>query len=201
ARAAADASRLPADRAAVLLAEAALAPDRDAIPLLTDVVEQHAHDGSLLLECRVRLLLARRLISTDHLSEAAFHTGLTKRRAEQCGSQYLRHLAVDVQRAIGARHPRVSGDTDGEDAPETGLSQRERQILRMVCRGLSNRDIAGALFVSVKTVEAHLTRVFRKTGTRSRAALVATFATARPALALSDSRGPSDPALRSAPRG
>ncbi|WP_328580616.1 helix-turn-helix transcriptional regulator [Streptomyces sp. NBC_00370] len=201
ARAAADASRLPADRAAVLLAEAALAPDRDAIPLLTDVVEQHAHDGSLLLECRVRLLLARRLISTDRLSEAAFHTGLTKRRAEQCGSQYLRHLAVDVQRAIGARHPRVSGDTDGEDASETGLSQRERQILRMVCRGLSNRDIAGALFVSVKTVEAHLTRVFRKTGTRSRAALVATFATARPALALSDSRGPSDPALRSAPRG
>ncbi|MFF5563197.1 LuxR C-terminal-related transcriptional regulator [Streptomyces sp. NPDC012623] len=179
ARAAAGESRLPADHAAVLRAEAALVPDEAALPLLTSAVDQHVHDGALLLECRTRLLLARRLLGAGRLPEAAFHAGLAKSRAEPTGSEPLRQLAVGVQRAIGARRPRGTGSPGG--AGPAGLSQRERQILGLVCRGMSNRDIAGALFVSVKTVEAHLTRVFRKTGTRSRAALVATFGAARPA--------------------
>ncbi|MEW2411515.1 helix-turn-helix transcriptional regulator [Streptomyces griseoviridis] len=178
ARTAAGASRLPADHAAVLRAEAALVADEAALPLLASAVEQHVHDGALPLECRTRLLLARRLLGAGRLPEAAFHAGLAKSRAEPTGSEPLRLLAVDVQRAIGARRPRGTGSPGGAGA--AGLSQREREILALVCRGMSNRAIAGALFVSVKTVEAHLTRVFRKTGTRSRAALLATFGAARP---------------------
>ncbi|MFD3523514.1 LuxR C-terminal-related transcriptional regulator [Streptomyces sp. NPDC058653] len=178
ARAAAARSRLAADHAAVLRAEAALATDEAAIPLLAAAVKHHANDGALLLECRTRLLLARRLMEAGRLTEATLHAGLAKSRAEHTDSGHLRQLSVDVQRAIGARRPRGAR---GPDVAGAGLSHRERQILGMVCRGMSNRDIARDLFVSVKTVEAHLTRVFRKTGTRSRAALVAAYGTARPA--------------------
>jgi ATP/maltotriose-dependent transcriptional regulator MalT len=64
---------------------------------------------------------------------------------------------------------------DGQNgASTTGLdtlSPQELQVARAVGRGLSNVDAAAALFVSRKTVEAHLTRVYRKLGVRSRTEL------------------------------
>ena len=42
------------------------------------------------------------------------------------------------------------------------------QVARAIARGMNNAEAAGALFVSRKTVEAHLTRVYRKLGVRSR---------------------------------
>ncbi|MEU7245590.1 helix-turn-helix domain-containing protein [Streptomyces sparsogenes] len=56
------------------------------------------------------------------------------------------------------------------------MSVRESEIVRMVRLGMPNRDIADTLVISVKTVEAHLTRIFRKTGVRSRTALAAAAA-------------------------
>jgi len=58
-------------------------------------------------------------------------------------------------------------------APSTldALSPQELQVARAVGRGLSNVDAAAALFVSRKTVEAHLTRVYRKLGVHSRTEL------------------------------
>lgn len=56
------------------------------------------------------------------------------------------------------------------------LTSRERQILRLLSDGLSNKEIASALNVSVSTIKAHLTKVFRKLGQpdRVRLALAAT---------------------------
>jgi DNA-binding CsgD family transcriptional regulator len=48
------------------------------------------------------------------------------------------------------------------------LSPQEVQVARAIARGLNNAEAAGALFLSRKTVEAHLTRVYRKLGIRSR---------------------------------
>ena len=48
----------------------------------------------------------------------------------------------------------------------------------LVARGLSNREVAAALFLSPKTVEHHLASVFRKRGFRSRTELASAFATA-----------------------
>jgi DNA-binding NarL/FixJ family response regulator len=48
------------------------------------------------------------------------------------------------------------------------LSPQEMQVARAVARGMNNAEAASALFVSRKTVEAHLTRVYRKLGVRSR---------------------------------
>lgn len=168
-------------RAEVLRARARHAPDEAAAGLLTAAVELSAGAGLAVLECRVRLELAQRLLAMGRLEDAATEAGRAKERADRMGARWLRGVAVDTQRRIGAGRPRRTTAQRGPRKPVGEvLSEREEQILDMVCQGMSNREVAGALFVSVKTVEAHLTRIFRKTGARSRASLVAAFAAARP---------------------
>ncbi|MCC7023477.1 MAG: helix-turn-helix transcriptional regulator [Thermomicrobiales bacterium] len=53
-----------------------------------------------------------------------------------------------------------------------GLTARERQIVDLVVRGISTRQIAQTLFVSEQTVQKHLSNIFAKVGVRSRSALV-----------------------------
>ncbi|HEY6102003.1 MAG TPA: response regulator transcription factor [bacterium] len=48
------------------------------------------------------------------------------------------------------------------------LSERETEVLRLLARGSTNKDIAQTLMLSVRTVEAHLRNVYGKLGTRSR---------------------------------
>ncbi|GGU99619.1 response regulator [Streptomyces spectabilis] len=52
------------------------------------------------------------------------------------------------------------------------LSSREREVLALVARGTSNRDIAKELFISEATVKTHLTHVYGKLGVKDRAAAV-----------------------------
>lgn len=49
-----------------------------------------------------------------------------------------------------------------EGYKKTVLSQREKQILRMISRGYTNKEIANRLFISEKTVKNHITNVFHK---------------------------------------
>ena len=53
-------------------------------------------------------------------------------------------------------------------APVEPLSEREAEILSLLAQGLTNKDIAQTLIVSVRTVEAHLRNLFAKLGVRSR---------------------------------
>lgn len=57
--------------------------------------------------------------------------------------------------------------------PGWRLSPREREVVGLVRRGLSNREIADQLFISPNTVKTHLRAVFDKSGFRTRVALVA----------------------------
>ncbi len=55
--------------------------------------------------------------------------------------------------------------------PSDALTPTEHRIADLVALGRRNREIAGELFISVATVEAHLTRIYRKLGVRSRTEL------------------------------
>ncbi|NVI90528.1 response regulator transcription factor [Actinomadura sp. BRA 177] len=57
---------------------------------------------------------------------------------------------------------------------EDSLSSRELEVLRLVARGTSNREIAGELFISEATVKTHLTHIYAKLDAKDRAAAVAT---------------------------
>jgi DNA-binding CsgD family transcriptional regulator len=70
----------------------------------------------------------------------------------------------DRARAELARTGRRSSSSDE-------LTPTERRIAELVATGASNKEVAAAAFVSVKTVEANLSRVYAKLGIRSRAAL------------------------------
>ena len=52
------------------------------------------------------------------------------------------------------------------------LSDREKQVVSLICRGLKNKDIAGKLFITETTVRHHLTSIFEKLGTKNRLELV-----------------------------
>ncbi|HVV14521.1 LuxR family transcriptional regulator [Amycolatopsis sp.] len=56
------------------------------------------------------------------------------------------------------------------------LTPQEKAVSRLVAKGLSNRDVAAELYLSAKTVQYHLTRVYAKLGIRSRAGLAARLA-------------------------
>lgn len=66
---------------------------------------------------------------------------------------------------LGGR--RVSGDE---------LTETEQQVAALVTQGRTNREVAAALFVTPKTVEANLSRIYRKLGVRSRTELAHRFA-------------------------
>lgn len=60
-----------------------------------------------------------------------------------------------------------------ELAPGVRLTERETEIVRLVCRGMSNDDIARYLVVSVRTVKYHVSNVLAKLGARNRAEVIA----------------------------
>jgi predicted ATPase/DNA-binding CsgD family transcriptional regulator len=66
--------------------------------------------------------------------------------------------------------PTVAGEVSGWDCSE-GLTAREREIVVLVARGLSNRDIAARLVISKRTVDAHVNHIFAKLGLSSRVQL------------------------------
>jgi DNA-binding NarL/FixJ family response regulator len=70
--------------------------------------------------------------------------------------------------ATGQRPRR--GPRDGDQ-----LSSQETRVALLVARGLSNRDVAAALFVSPRTVEHHVSSVLRMRGLRSRTELAAAY--------------------------
>jgi DNA-binding CsgD family transcriptional regulator len=64
----------------------------------------------------------------------------------------------------------------GRQPVASGLSEAERRVAELAAQGLANKEIAARLYVTVRTVEAHLSKVYAKLGIRSRSQLVARLA-------------------------
>jgi len=86
--------------------------------------------------------------------------------AKQLGWQTARLTAQELMRERGVSAPRSRARQDR-------FSRTERRIIDLVSDGFTNRQIAMAVQVSEKTVESHLTRLFARTGCRSRVELAA----------------------------
>jgi DNA-binding NarL/FixJ family response regulator len=87
--------------------------------------------------------------------------------------------AGDALLAPGVTRRLIAGFA-GQPAPRpqppaiAGITDREREVLTLVGRGLSNTEIAAELFITVATAKAHVARLFSKLGARDRVQLVIT---------------------------
>ena len=111
---------------------------------------------------------ARTLIVVGTLHRRAKHKAAARAALEE---------AVEILDQMGARlwaeRERAELGRIGGRAATDGLTPTERRVADLVAEGRSNKEVAGELFVSVRTVEANLTRVYAKLGIRSRTELAA----------------------------
>lgn len=164
----AEAGRLerPSVQAAALAARGVVLAGRGdlgaAITVLEGAVDA-AHAAPLPFErARALLLLGRVQRRATHKRAARETLEAAVERFDQLGASRWAENAREELGRIGGR------------APARGtLSATERQVVALVTQGLSNKEVASALFVTPKAIEANLSRVFAKTGVRSRAELAA----------------------------
>ncbi|HEX8771126.1 MAG TPA: response regulator transcription factor [Acidimicrobiales bacterium] len=104
-------------------------------------------------------------------------TGDQVRRALACGANGILLKDAPVPEVLESISTVAHGGVVvGADLAEPGssqLSRREREVLRLLADGLSNRDISRSLFISVGTTKRHVENISRKLGTTNRAAAVA----------------------------
>jgi DNA-binding NarL/FixJ family response regulator len=102
----------------------------------------------------------QRAITAVAAGEAQLDPSVQRRLLEALASG--EHFAVADMAAAGGAQP----------MPPDDLTPREAEVLAHIAAGLSNSEIASALFVSEATVKTHINHIFAKTGLRDRAQLV-----------------------------
>jgi len=157
-----------------------LVSPNDRIDSLREAVAVLATSGSVLEHARalVDLGAALRRAGGRSRSVDVLREGLDL--ADRCGAGALATRARDELLAAGAKPRRDA--LRGRDA----LTASELRTARMAAHGLANREIAQALFVSLRTVETHLTHAYRKLEISSRAELSDALETTRPRLQAED---------------
>ncbi|MEU7137114.1 LuxR C-terminal-related transcriptional regulator [Streptomyces sp. NPDC046261] len=165
------ASGLPGQAAGLARLRALTTPDGDeAEELFERAVTGYTQVGLRLEAARTQLSWGQRLRRQGRLSAArarlrAAHTGL-----DAMGARLWAGRALAELRATGAKHlPPAAQQAQA-------LTPQEMQVALAVSSGATNREAAAALFLSTKTVEMHLTHVYRKLGLRSRTELARRFA-------------------------
>lgn len=145
-------------------------PDHDGLWLLDRIPEIHPNLPVLVLSMHVE----------DSAVLEAFRRGAHGYLVKSASADELLSAAQAVLRGGSYLHGPVAGPVlrqlqGAPSAPPTGrpiLSQREEAVLRCVADGLSNRQVAGALNVSVGTVKADLQALFVRFGVADRTRLV-----------------------------
>ncbi|RKN07442.1 LuxR family transcriptional regulator [Streptomyces radicis] len=98
------------------------------------------------------------------------------RLAKSCQAESMCQalLPSPLPRSVGTRESTSSSRGDDREARGGfgGLSKSERRVAMLASQGYANREIADRLFITVSTVEQHLTRVYRKMGIRNREQLL-----------------------------
>jgi DNA-binding CsgD family transcriptional regulator len=118
---------------------------------------------------RTQLCWGERLRRERRRAEARVHLRDARDGFERAGATLWRARA-ETELAATGEHPRKRGAGSGGE-----LTPQERRVAVLVSDGLTNREVAAALFVSTNTVETHLRHLFQKLGVRSRTELAGRF--------------------------
>ncbi|GAB2919644.1 helix-turn-helix transcriptional regulator [Streptomyces heilongjiangensis] len=150
-----------------LIARARTVPPETAVGLLTEAVQVLQAAPDPIHRSRGAYLLGRALLRTGDVRAARKQLEWAAASAERCGA---RDAAAAAGRLLAVAGGRVRRPAAGTSAGL--LTRAERRTVELAARGLTNRQIAEALFVAVRTVETHLTHAYRKLGVGNRKELL-----------------------------
>ena len=112
--------------------------------MVDDLIRKVSIDGYLLKQCGITELV--------HAIETVYS-----------GGTYFQASVTEELAKVSRQH---------DDLNNTRLTPREKQIIALMERDLSNKEISATLFISVRTVETHRKNIFSKTGTNNVLTLV-----------------------------
>jgi len=138
----------------------------EAAPLLRDATEEYERLGLRFDAARALLALGRAERRSRKWGAARESLERSVALFEEIGSPGWAEDARNELSRVGARRPSPAGE----------LTSAEERVARLAADGLSNKEIAAALVVTIPTVEGHLTKIYAKLGVRSRAQLVSRLA-------------------------
>ncbi len=158
---------VPRARALARTARAMVSRGTERIDLLTDAAAAMESSGALLERQRVVHLLGRELLRREDQKAAREHLRTAADLASWCGATAAAVDARDLLLSAGGRMRQVTG------ARTDVLTSSELRVVELAVSGATNREIGEELFVTSRTVEVHLTNVYRKLGIAGRADLPA----------------------------
>ncbi|HEY1273735.1 MAG TPA: AAA family ATPase [Thermoleophilaceae bacterium] len=126
--------------------------------------------GDRLGAARAWILAGRALAAAGRTDDAVQRLERARAELAAAGADRYADQAAHELRRLGKRVTRV-GRRGAAGEGVGALSEREREVAELVAEGRTNREIAAELFLSEKTVENHLARIFRKLGVSKRAAV------------------------------
>jgi DNA-binding CsgD family transcriptional regulator len=141
----------------------------EAMACFEDAVDLYERCGAPYEAARARLELASVLVMLGRLERAEVEALLAHQVLEQLNSRFYAGRAAALQHDISRR----LREADAKAAGRSQLTERQLDVLRLLARGLSNREIAAALFVSEHTVHRHVANILQRLDLPSRAAAAA----------------------------
>jgi ATP/maltotriose-dependent transcriptional regulator MalT len=124
--------------------------------------------GAGVEAARARTLAGRALAAVGDVDGAVAELERAAVALDAAGAFRHRDAAVQELRKLGRHVHRRTRRPAADATGVTSLTERERQIARLVVDRRTNPQIAAELFLSLKTVETHLRNIFRKLGVSSR---------------------------------
>ena len=159
-------------RANVLLARGRGAEAAElAIPAAERATELDIHVDTVA----ARLCAGRGLKAAGRSDDAVAQLRLVAEATAAGGHVRLHDAAARELRSLGVRL-QAGAARAGEESGVATLSEREREIAELVAQGRSNKEVGVTLYLSAKTIENHLSRIYAKLGVRSRVELTALLA-------------------------
>lgn len=157
-------------RGAAMTVLAAVSAPEQRLPLLEEAVDLLVAGENRLAAAQACADLAQALREAGRLDRARMADRTARELAERCGYRPLLNRLARTEPERASSGVRLASiDAYGSDS----LSEAERRVADLAAAGHTNRAIADRLYVTVSTVEQHLTRAYRKLGIRQRGELAA----------------------------
>jgi ATP/maltotriose-dependent transcriptional regulator MalT len=136
-----------------------------------DAVSLYERVSAPFDSARLRMALARALSSLGRHADSGREATLALQAFRRLGAPKEAEVAAAFLRSLGAA---ITLHEPAENP--AGLSTREVEVLELIAAGRSNQEIASALFLSVRTVERHISTIYEKIGAHGKAARAAATA-------------------------